>query len=76
MCDVKEFLEKLNKIKILKYKGIMKQVLLHSNDSYLFPLPQTYLSLVKEISNKTNLFENNINIYHKGKFVTENNFRE
>ena len=53
----------------------MKQVLLHSNDSYLFPLPQTYLSLVKEISNKTNLFENNINIYHKGKFVTENNFQ-
>jgi len=54
----------------------MKQVLVHSNDSHLFPLPQTYLSLVKEISNKTNLCENNISIYHKGHYITKNNFQD
>jgi len=54
----------------------MKQVLVHSNNTYLFPLPQTYLSLVKEISNKTNLCENNISIYHKGHYITKNNFQD
>lgn len=53
----------------------MKQVLLHSNKTYLFPLPQTYSSLVKEIGNKTCLKENNMNILHKGRIVTKTNFQ-
>jgi hypothetical protein len=53
----------------------MKQVLLHSNDTYLFPLPRTYSSLIREISNKTSLEQNNINIYHKGQVVTKTNFQ-
>jgi hypothetical protein len=50
----------------------MKQVLINSNKSYLFPLPKSYEELLTNIINKINT--NNITIYHKSKVLTKNNF--
>ena len=53
----------------------MKQVLIKANTDYLFPLPQTYNLLVKEIFNKLKVPIKNINIQHKGQCINENNFK-
>lgn len=53
----------------------MKQVLINSTKQYVFPLPLTYMSLIKTITNKENLKLNSINIYHKGKLLTEKNYK-
>jgi hypothetical protein len=50
----------------------MKQVLVNSNKTYLFPLPETFDELLTNIINKVNT--NNITIYHKSKVLTKNNF--
>ena len=52
----------------------MKQVLVHSNKTYLFPLPETYEELVKRIIDKVK--SHNITIYHKNKIVKDINFNE
>ena len=52
----------------------MKQVLVHSNKTYLFPLPETYEDLVKHITDKVK--SHNIIIYHKNKIVKDIDFNE
>ena len=47
----------------------MKQVLVNSNKTYLFPLPETFDELLTNIINKVNT--NNITIYHKSKVLTK-----
>jgi hypothetical protein len=53
----------------------MKQVLLQANDTYLFPLPQTYISLVKETCNKLKISEHHFILYHEGTVVNKDNFK-
>lgn len=53
----------------------MKQVLIRANTDYLFPLPQTYNILIKEINNKLKFPIKNINIRHKGQYINKNNFK-
>jgi uncharacterized membrane protein YidH (DUF202 family) len=53
----------------------MKQVLINSTKQYMFPLPFTYISLIDNIKKRENIQLNSINIYHKGKLLTEENYK-
>ena len=50
----------------------MKQVLINADKSYLFPLPDNYDELIKNIKNIINT--NDITVYNKSKILTKNNF--
>jgi uncharacterized membrane protein YidH (DUF202 family) len=53
----------------------MKQVLISSIKQYVFPLPLTYMSLIHNIKKRENIQLNSINIYSKGKLLTEKNYK-
>ncbi len=53
----------------------MKQVLLQAKDTYLFELPQTYISLIKETCHKLKISEHDFVLYHKGMVVNNKTFR-
>ena len=52
----------------------MSQILVNANETYMFPLPNSYNDLINTISTKTNINTNSISVFHNKKLLTQEVF--